>query len=140
LSIFVSVFVDEASKTLLIFSSVNFGLIEKGQVTFNLGPVRSVQKCNKKEYLLYSYIKVFGSKRSLYECVCSVFLPITPAARGLEELFNNTVIDVTLLLHLWGCCINHNISATRTQPYRTDGQTDTLREGHLVVLKYVVIS
>jgi hypothetical protein len=40
--------------------------------------------------------------------------------------FNNTVIDVTSLLHLWSCCINQNISAKRTQPYRTDGQTDTL--------------
>ncbi len=30
------------------------------------------------------------------------------------------MIDVTLLLHLWSCCINHNISATQTQPYLTD--------------------
>ncbi len=36
-----------------------------------------------------------------------------------------TVIDVTLLLRLWSCLINHNISATRMQPYRTDGQIDT---------------
>jgi hypothetical protein len=36
-----------------------------------------------------------------------------------------TVIDVTLLLRLFSCRINHNISATQTQPYRTDGQTDT---------------
>ncbi len=37
-------------------------------------------------------------------------VPITLArlsARRLEELFNNTVIDVTSLLHLWSCCINH---------------------------------
>ncbi len=30
------------------------------------------------------------------------------------------MIDVTLLLHLWSCCINHNISAIQTQPYLTD--------------------
>jgi hypothetical protein len=30
------------------------------------------------------------------------------------------VIDVTLLLHLWSCRINHNISATRMQLYLTD--------------------
>ncbi len=36
---------------------------------------------------------------------------------------NKTVIDVTSLLHLLSCCINHNISATRTQPYGTDGWT-----------------
>ncbi len=44
---------------------------------------------------------------------------------GFGEFFflvivNNTVIDVTLLLHLWSCRINHNISATQTQPYLTD--------------------
>jgi hypothetical protein len=39
---------------------------------------------------------------------------------------NNTVIDVTSLLRLWSCHTNHNISATRTQPYPTDGQTDRL--------------
>ncbi len=39
---------------------------------------------------------------------------------------NNTVIDVTSLLRLWSCRTNHNISATRTQPYPTDGQTDRL--------------
>jgi hypothetical protein len=37
---------------------------------------------------------------------------------------NNTVIDVTLLLHLWSCHINHNNSATQMQPYRTDSRTD----------------
>ena len=36
------------------------------------------------------------------------------------------VIDVTSLLRLWSCRINHNTSATRTQPYRTDGRTDRL--------------
>jgi hypothetical protein len=36
------------------------------------------------------------------------------------------VIDVTSLLRLWSCRISHNISATRTQPYGTDGQTDRL--------------
>jgi hypothetical protein len=36
------------------------------------------------------------------------------------------VIDVTSLLRLWSCRINHNISATRTQPYGTDGRTDRL--------------
>jgi hypothetical protein len=45
------VFADEASKTLLIFSLVNFGLFEKGQVTFFLSPARSVQKCNKNNNL-----------------------------------------------------------------------------------------
>ncbi len=48
---FVSVFLDEASITLLIFSSVNFSLFEKGQVTFFLSPARSVQKCNKSNNL-----------------------------------------------------------------------------------------
>jgi hypothetical protein len=48
---FGSIFVEEASKTLLIFSSVNFGLLEKGQVTFFLSPARSVQKCNKNNNL-----------------------------------------------------------------------------------------
>ncbi len=48
---FVSVFVDEASKTSVIFSSVNIGSIKKGQVTFFLGPTRSVQKCNKNNNL-----------------------------------------------------------------------------------------
>ena len=48
---FGSIFVEEASKTLLIFSSVNFGLFEKGQVTFFLSPARSVQKCNKNNNL-----------------------------------------------------------------------------------------
>jgi hypothetical protein len=56
----------------------------------------------------------------------SIKTPKTLAARGLEELFNNTVIDVTSLLHLWSCRINHNISATQTQPYKMDRQTDTL--------------
>jgi hypothetical protein len=27
---------------------------------------------------------------------------------------------MTLLLHLWSCHINHNVSATQTQPYLTD--------------------
>ncbi len=35
-------------------------------------------------------------------------------------IVNNTLIDVTLLLHLWSCHINHNISATRMQLYLTD--------------------
>jgi hypothetical protein len=39
---------------------------------------------------------------------------------------NNTVIDVASLLRLWSCRTNHNVSATRTQPYPTDGQTDRL--------------
>ncbi len=34
------------------------------------------------------------------------------------------VIDVTSLLRLWSCHINHNISATQMQPYGTDGRTD----------------
>jgi hypothetical protein len=37
-----------------------------------------------------------------------------------------TVIDVTSLLRLWSCRINHNISATQMQPYGTDGRTDRL--------------
>ena len=36
------------------------------------------------------------------------------------------VNDVTSLLRLWSCHINHNISATQTQPYGTDRQTDRL--------------
>jgi hypothetical protein len=35
------------------------------------------------------------------------------------------VIDVTSLLRLWSCRINHNNSATQMQPYGTDGQTDS---------------
>jgi hypothetical protein len=33
------------------------------------------------------------------------------------------MIDVTSLLRLWSCHINHNISATQTQPILTDRQT-----------------
>ncbi len=36
------------------------------------------------------------------------------------------VIDMTTLLCLLSCRINHNISATRTQPYGTDGRMDRL--------------
>jgi hypothetical protein len=48
---FGSIFVNKASKTLLIFSSVNFGLFKKEQVTFFLSPARSVQKRNKNNNL-----------------------------------------------------------------------------------------
>ena len=42
-------FVDKASKTLLIFSSVNFGWLTSGHVKFFLSPTRSVWKCNNNK-------------------------------------------------------------------------------------------
>ncbi len=48
----------------------------------------------------------------------------------INKIINNTVIDVTSLLHLWSCCINHNISATQTQPILTDRQMDGRTHTH----------
>jgi hypothetical protein len=60
-------------------------------------------------------------------CIVSVYCTWTPINLSSRMSHNiNTVIDVTLLLRLWSCCTNHNISATRTQVYFTDRRTDRL--------------
>jgi hypothetical protein len=95
---------------------------------------------NTGEDTIFTYVMYFEMKLGMLAQICTDIQEL----RSIWVLVCHTiiiVIDVTSLLPLWSCRINHNISATRTQPIladrQTDGRTDTLLPVGLGNLKLV---
>jgi hypothetical protein len=107
-------------------------------------------RADRKMVIFYVYLRYFTKKSRLYRTdtqikkkfgvqrknlftpsyaylrICIFSKEITALIRcGLANLTCCAGgMPVTLRLCLWSCRLNHNISATQTQPYRTDRLTN----------------